>query len=108
MPSGALCDGLDQLKPKSGLIGEQLALEEAIRKTETESLRRLRPSPHRSSRQPDPPPRPLREAGDEQAEMSVADGLPRLAKQPRSSSVLLQHIRLNRPARLRSALSSAA
>jgi hypothetical protein len=79
---------------ESAIHREQLALEEAIRKTETESLRRLRPSPHRSSRQPDPPPRPLREAGDEQAEMSVADGLPRLAKQPRSSSVLLQHIRL--------------
>jgi hypothetical protein len=46
---------------------EQLALERAIRKVETESLR-CSPIPLRpSGRQPNAPPGPIQEAGDEQA-----------------------------------------
>jgi hypothetical protein len=50
---------------------EQLALERAIRKVETESLGGSYTSPRPSIRQPDPP-RPNRDASNEQAEMSDA------------------------------------
>jgi hypothetical protein len=52
--------------PESVINREQLALERAIRKVETESLR-CPPTLQPSSRQPNVPPGPIRETGDEQA-----------------------------------------
>jgi hypothetical protein len=53
--------------PESVINREQLALERAIRKVETESLRCPPTQLQPSSRQPNLPPRPIRETGDEQA-----------------------------------------
>jgi hypothetical protein len=64
---------------------EQLALERAIRKVETESVGRLRRSQRPSIRQPNPPPGPVRDTRDEQAEMSDVGGLSRNAMWPPSS-----------------------
>jgi hypothetical protein len=53
--------------PESVINREQLALERAIRKVETESLRCQPTPPQRSNRQPNLPPGPIRETSDEQA-----------------------------------------
>jgi hypothetical protein len=53
---------------ESDISREQWALERAIRKVETGSLRPSRTPPQPSTRQPDPPLGPIRETGDEQAE----------------------------------------
>jgi hypothetical protein len=53
--------------PESVISREQLALEKAIRKIETESLRCSPTALQPSSRQPNAPPGPIRESGNEQA-----------------------------------------
>jgi len=53
--------------PESVINREQLALERAIRKVETESLRCAPTELQPSSRQPNLPPGPIRATGDEQA-----------------------------------------
>jgi hypothetical protein len=63
---------------------EQLALERAIRKVETESVGRSRRSP-RPSIQPNPPPGPVRDTSDEQAEMRDVGGPSRNAMWPPTS-----------------------
>jgi hypothetical protein len=67
---------------------EQLTLENAIRKAETESLRRLHTLPHPSSRQPDPQPQPIRETDDELAETSDVAGLSMPSPRRRKSVAL--------------------
>jgi hypothetical protein len=69
---------------------EQLALDRAIRKVETQSLCRSATPPQPSIRQSDPSPQPIRETGDKQAEMSnESDVLWQNATRPRSLFVIL-------------------
>jgi hypothetical protein len=74
---------------ESDINHEQVALEKAIRKVETESLRRSPPPPHPSIRPSVPLPRPIRKIGDEAAEIGNAGGLSRCAPRPRSSMAAL-------------------
>jgi hypothetical protein len=74
--------GLAPPLSESDINLEQWALERAIRKVETESLGRSRRSPRPSI---PPPPGPIRDTSDEQAEMSDVGGLPRNAMWPPSS-----------------------
>jgi hypothetical protein len=74
---------------ESDINREQLALDRAIRKVEAESLRRSRTPPQPSIRQPDTPPGPIRDTGEEQAEMSNGVEPSRYATRPRSSPVIL-------------------
>lgn len=67
---------------------EQLALERALRKVETENLHRSRTPQPPSMLEPDAPPRPSRESGGDQAEMSNEDGVSRYAPRPSSSMVV--------------------
>jgi hypothetical protein len=67
---------------------EQLALERAIRKVETESLGGSSTSPRPSIRQPDPP-RPNRDTSNEPAEMSDAGEPSQNTTPPPSSMVIL-------------------
>jgi hypothetical protein len=72
--------GVTPALSESDINREHLALEEAIKKVETETPRHSDTPPRLSLSQPEPPPRPIRELGDEQAEM------------PRSSVVRPQYI----------------
>ena len=75
---------------ESAINLEQLALDSAIRKVEAQSLCRSATPPQPSVRQFDPSPRPIRETGDKQAEMSNEhDVLPQNSTRARSLLVML-------------------
>jgi hypothetical protein len=73
---------------ESDINREHVALEEAIKKVETESPRRSDTPWRRSLSRPEPPHPPIQEFGDEQAEMSNAE----YRTQPGSSVVQPQYI----------------
>ena len=76
---------------ESEINRERWALERALRKVETESLRRSRTPQPPSIQQPNAPPRPSRESGGDQAEMSNVDGESRYAPRSWSSTVVLEN-----------------
>jgi hypothetical protein len=86
---GAQLRGMTPPLSESDINGEQLALERALRKVETESLRRAYAPREPSIRETNAPRRPTRETGGEQGEMSNVDGLPRYVPRPPSSMNIL-------------------
>src|SRR5258708_4173375 len=70
---------------ESDINREQLALEQAIRKVETESLRRSRTPTRSSIGQPDPPPRSAPGLGDQQAELSNVGAVSKYPTRPSPS-----------------------
>jgi hypothetical protein len=83
--------GLTPPLSESDINRERLALEKALRKVETESLRRSRTPRPPSILGPNAPPRPSRESGGDQAEVSNADGLSRYAHRSTSSMIVLEN-----------------
>jgi hypothetical protein len=83
--------GLTPPLSESDINREQLALEIALKKVETESLRRSRTPQPPSTQELNAPPRPSRESGGDQAEMSNVDGLSRYAPRLWSSMVVLEN-----------------
>src|ERR1700678_4330154 len=79
---------------ESDINREQLALEDAINKVEAESRRLSRSVSPPPIRRRDPPPRPIRATGDQQAEAGNVSGLPRHATRPRLSKGPPEHPRL--------------
>jgi hypothetical protein len=83
--------GLTPPLSESDINREQLALERALRKVETESLRRSPTPPPPSIQEPNAAPRPSRESGGDQAETSNVDVVLRYAPRPWSSMVVLEN-----------------
>jgi hypothetical protein len=81
--------GLTPPLSESDINREQLALERALRKVETESLGRLHAPQQPSIREPNSPPRTSRETGGGQAELGNVAEISRYAPRPLSSTVIL-------------------